>query len=158
MNKTIKQWVISTDNGWTPLILRLTLGTVLFPHAAQKLFGWFDGPGLQGEMTYMTVHVGLPPVIAAAAIAIECLGTFCILLGFWTKITAISIFSLFVGMIVVDHASHGFFMNWFGKMPAGAEGFEYHLLVLGICLALIVQGGGKSSIDRSQVRKNISPS
>lgn len=158
MNKTIKQWIISTDNGWTPLILRLTLGTVLFPHAAQKLFGWFDGPGLQGEMTYMTTHVGLPPVIAAAAIAIECLGTFCILSGIWTRITAISVFSLFVGMIVVDHASHGFFMNWFGKMPAGAEGFEYHLLVLGICLALIVQGGGRCSIDSSQMRKSISPS
>ncbi|WP_262706979.1 hypothetical protein [Chryseobacterium bernardetii] len=39
-------------------------------------------------------------------------------------------------------------MNWFGKIPPGAEGFEYHLLVLGICLTLIVQGGGKFSTDK----------
>ncbi len=153
MNKTIKQWMISTDDTWSPLILRLTLGIVLFPHATQKLFGWFGGPGLKGEMDYMTTHVGLLPAVAAAAIAVECLGTFFILFGIRTKITAIAVFSLFVGMIVVDHASHGFFMNWFGKMPAGAEGFEYHLLVLGICLSLILQGGGKYSVDRLRVEK-----
>ncbi|UHO39514.1 DoxX family protein [Chryseobacterium capnotolerans] len=151
MDKKLKQWFSSTQGGWGPLILRLTLGIVLFPHAAQKLFGWFDGPGLQGEMQYMTTHVGLPPFIAVIAIAIECLGTFCILLGIGTKITSIAIFFLFIGMIVVDHASHGFFMNWFGKMPAGAEGFEYHLLVLGICLTLIIQGGGKYSMEKQSI-------
>lgn len=151
MDKKLKQWFSSTQGGWGPLILRLTLGIVLFPHAAQKLFGWFDGPGLQGEMQYMTTHVGLQPFIAVIAIAIECLGTFCILLGIWTKITSIAIFFLFIGMIVVDHASHGFFMNWFGKMPAGAEGFEYHLLVLGICLTLIIQGGGKYSMEKQSI-------
>ncbi|MGG7438594.1 DoxX family protein [Chryseobacterium arthrosphaerae] len=152
MNKAIKQWIVSGDDTWSPLILRLTLGIVLFPHATQKLFGWFEGPGLKGEMDYMTTHVGLSPIVAATAIAIECLGTLFLLLGAWTKITAIAVFSLFVGMIVTDHASHGFFMNWFGKMPAGAEGFEYHLLVLGICLSLMTLGGGKYSIDRSVSR------
>ncbi|AYZ11560.1 DoxX family protein [Chryseobacterium arthrosphaerae] len=152
MNKAIKQWIVSGDDTWSPLILRLTLGIVLFPHAAQKLFGWFEGPGLKGEMDYMTTHVGLSPIVAATAIAIESLGTLFLLLGAWTKITAIAVFSLFVGMIVTDHASHGSFMNWFGKMPAGAEGFEYHLLVLGICLSLMTLGGGKYSIDRSVSR------
>lgn len=148
MNKKIKQWMLSTDNSWTAFILRLTLGLVLFPHAAQKLFGWFDGPGLQGEIAYMTSHVNLPMFLAISAIAVECLGTFFILLGFLTRLTSIAIFFLFIGMIVVDHAAHGFFMNWFGKMPAGAEGFEYHLLVLGICLALILQGGGRYALDK----------
>ncbi|WP_343560312.1 DoxX family protein [Sphingobacterium sp.] len=148
MNKKIKQCLHSTDNSWTPFILRLTLGLVLFPHAAQKLFGWFDGPGLQGEIDYMTSHVNLPMFLVVSAIAVECLGTFFILFGFLTRLTSIAIFFLFIGMIVVDHAAHGFFMNWFGKMPAGAEGFEYHLLVLGICLALILQGGGRYSLDK----------
>ncbi|WP_313090576.1 DoxX family protein [Chryseobacterium flavum] len=154
MDTKIKQWMISSENEWGPFILRLTLGIVLFPHAVQKLFGWFGGPGLDGEMDYMTTHVGLHPLVAAAAIIVECLGTFLILIGLCTKLTSIAVFFLFIGMIVVDHASHGFFMNWFGKMPAGAEGFEYHLLVLGICLTLIVQGAGKYSIDRLRSRKN----
>jgi len=37
-------------------------------------------------------------------------------------------------------------MNWFGQQKG--EGFEYHILVLGICIALIVRGGGLFSIDR----------
>ncbi|MDM1555860.1 MULTISPECIES: DoxX family protein [Chryseobacterium] len=148
MDKKFKQWASSAHGEWGSLILRLTLGIVLFPHATQKLFGWFNGPGLLGEMQYMTTRVELPPLVAAVAIAVECVGTFFILFGFWTKLTSTALFFLFIGMIVVDHASHGFFMNWFGKMPAGAEGFEYHLLVLGICLTLIIQGGGQYSMEK----------
>jgi putative oxidoreductase len=37
-------------------------------------------------------------------------------------------------------------MNWFGQQQG--EGIEYHLLVIGITLALIVRGGGWLSIDR----------
>jgi putative oxidoreductase len=52
------------------------------------------------------------------------------------------------GKEIIVHFPHGFFMNWFGKLPAGQEGFEYHLLVIGICAALIFQGGGNLSIDK----------
>jgi putative oxidoreductase len=37
-------------------------------------------------------------------------------------------------------------MNWFGKQQG--EGYEYHLLVIGIGFALLMTGGGKWSIDR----------
>jgi putative oxidoreductase len=37
-------------------------------------------------------------------------------------------------------------MNWFGKQQG--EGFEYHLLVIGIGLALLVTGAGRWSVDR----------
>lgn len=82
MDKKFKQWASSAHGGWGSLILRLTLGIVLFPHATQKLFGWFNGPGLLGEMQYMTTRVELPPLVAAVAIAVECVGTFFILFGF----------------------------------------------------------------------------
>ena len=41
----------------------------------------------------------------------------------------------------------GFFMNWSGTQQG--EGFEYHLLVLGIAIALIIKGGGTWSVDRA---------
>jgi putative oxidoreductase len=41
----------------------------------------------------------------------------------------------------------GFFMNWFGTMPAGNEGYEYHLLVIGLGIALLFTGGGRFSAD-----------
>ncbi|NML40357.1 DoxX family protein [Chitinophaga sp. G-6-1-13] len=148
MYKDFTQWALSTDDNWTGLVLRLTLGLVLFPHVAQKLFGWFDGPGLRGEMHYMTTKAGLPAFVAITAITIECLGAFLLLAGAGTRFAAVAVFCLFMGMILVVHSSNGFFMNWFGKVPSGTEGFEYHLLVLGICIAIMIQGGGKYSIDK----------
>jgi putative oxidoreductase len=29
-------------------LLRITVGATFFAHGAQKLFGWFGGPGLEG--------------------------------------------------------------------------------------------------------------
>jgi putative oxidoreductase len=40
--------LVQTDDGWTGVILRLTLGLVMLPHGAQKLLGWFGGFGLDG--------------------------------------------------------------------------------------------------------------
>jgi putative oxidoreductase len=37
-------------------------------------------------------------------------------------------------------------MNWFGKQQG--EGYEYHLLVIGMSLALLVTGAGKWSVDK----------
>ena len=36
--------------------------------------------------------------------------------------------------ILTAHAANGFFMNWFGNQKG--EGFEYHLLAIGLALAL----------------------
>ena len=38
------------------------------------------------------------------------------------------------------------FMNWFGQQQD--EGFEYHLLVIGIAAALLATGGSRWSADR----------
>jgi putative oxidoreductase len=37
-------------------------------------------------------------------------------------------------------------MNWSGTQ--GGEGFEFHLLALGIVAALILKGSGAASVDR----------
>jgi hypothetical protein len=39
-------------------------------------------------------------------------------------------------------------MNWFGNLPAGTEGFEYHLLAIGLGAIVAVKGSGALSIDR----------
>lgn len=148
MYREIINQMVATNDSWTGLVLRLTLGGVLFPHAVQKLFGWFNGPGLSGEMHFMTQIAGLSSLTAITAIAIECGGMFLLLTGAGTRVAAVGIFGLFIGMIVFIHRPNGFFMNWFGKLPAGMEGFEYHLLVLGLCMAIFIEGGGKLSVDR----------
>lgn len=46
---------------------------------------------------------------------------------------------------LMNHVKNGFFMNWFRNQKG--EGFEYHLLVIAIGIALMIKGGGKWSLD-----------
>jgi len=50
---------------------------------------------------------------------------------------------------LTSHNQNGLFMNWFGNQKG--EGFEFHLLAIGIAIALIIQGGGKFALDRRLV-------
>lgn len=151
---SVTEKILLTNTKWTPTILRITLGIVLFPHGAQKMLGWFAGPGFAGEMYHLTVDLGLSWIIALLVILIEFFGALFILAGGLTRINAFAIFVLFVGIIFTAHLEHGFFMNWFGEMPAGQEGFEYHLLVLGMAAALFLSGGGKYALDSLLIRRS----
>ncbi|HEY8898000.1 MAG TPA: DoxX family protein, partial [Niastella sp.] len=130
---------------YTGLITRLTTGLVLFPHGAQKMLGAFGGPGFSGEMNFLTGTVHLPGVIAFLVIIIEFFGALGLILGFASRVWAVLIIILMVGIIFTAHIDNGFFMNWFGNQPG--EGYEYHLLVIGLSLAILVNGSGKGSVD-----------
>jgi putative oxidoreductase len=138
--------LFQTDDGWAGLILRLALGFVMFPHGAQKLLGWFGGFGFDGTMGFFTQKMGLPWLIALLIIIGESFGSLALLAGLLTRFTAASLAVIMLGAITLVHLPHGFFMNWFGQQKG--EGFEYHLLVIGVAAALLVTGGGKWSIDR----------
>ena len=142
------QTIFSTDNSWTGLIIRLTLVIVLFTQGAQKMFGWFGGPGFSGEMHHLTQQAGLPAFVAVLVILIEFFAALMLLTGFGSRIAAVAVTGLFIGIIWQVHASMGFFMNWFGTMPAGHEGYEYHLLIIGLAITLLFTGSGRFSIDR----------
>jgi putative oxidoreductase len=135
-----------TDESRSGLILRLTLGLVMFPHGAQKLLGWYGGFGFSGTMGFFTDVMHLPWIIAFLVIVGEFFGSLGLLAGFLTRFSAASLAVIMVGAIVTTHIPHGFFMNWFGKQQG--EGYEYHLLVIGIAAALLITGGGKWSLDR----------
>ena len=138
--------LFQTDQSWVGLILRLTLGLVMFPHGAQKLLGWYGGFGFSGTMGFFTETMHLPWLIAFLVIIGESFGSVALLLGLLARFTAASLAVIMVGAIVTTHLPHGFFMNWFGKQAG--EGYEYHLLVIGIGLALLITGAGKWSVDR----------
>ncbi len=79
------------------------------------------------------------------AIAAEFLGSNCLVIGLLTRVAASAIACVMVVAIATVHWPHGFFMNWEGKQKG--EGFEYHLLALGIALALMIAGAGACSLD-----------
>jgi putative oxidoreductase len=137
--------IFQTNENTTATIIRIVLGAILFPHGAQKLLGWFGGYGFSGTMGFLTGTAGLPWLIAFLVIAIEFFGALALLFGFATRIVAIGIIVLFSGIIFTTHLSNGFFMNWSGQLPG--EGYEYHLLVVGMAVALLINGAGKWSVD-----------
>ena len=59
---------------------------------------------------------------------------------------ALGITGLMLGAIFMVHLPNGFFMNWMGNQKG--EGFEYHLLAIGLAVALLVRGAGAFSLDR----------
>jgi putative oxidoreductase len=125
-------------------IVRLMLGVVFFAHGAQKMLGWWGGPGFSAMMRGFE-QGGIPPVFAFLAIAAEFFGGIGLLLGFLTRIAA---FGISVNMIVAifrNHLPNGFFMNWGGNQKG--EGFEFHLLVLAITFSIMIFGAGAFSID-----------
>ncbi len=137
--------LLKTDDGWASLILRVMLGLVLFPHGAQKALGWYGGFGFSGTMGFFTDTMHLPWVIAFLVIVGEFFGSLGLLVGFLTRFTAASVAVIMVGAVVTMHLPNGFFMNWFGKQAG--EGYEYHLLVIAICAALMITGAGRWSAD-----------
>jgi putative oxidoreductase len=137
-------WLFHTDGSIVPLILRITLAIVMFPHGAQKVLGWFGGHGLRGTLGFFKAQ-GVPLPLALLAIAAEFLGPFGLVLGLLTRVAAFGILGVMVVAILTVHRPFGFFMNWFGTQQG--EGFEYHLLAAGIALALVVGGAGLWSID-----------
>jgi len=139
--------IIQTANSWAILIIRVMLGIVMFPHGAQKLFGLFGGYGFSGSLGFFTDKMHIPAFFAFLAIMAEGLGSMGLIIGFLTRVAAFGILCNMIVAIWMVHWPHGFFMNWFGNQKG--EGFEYHLLAIAICLALLVSGGGKWSVDRA---------
>lgn len=140
------QKLFATNKDVIPLILRLTLGAVMFPHGAQKVLGWFGGGGFNATLQGMT-GMGLPAAIVVVVMIAEFLGSLGLIFGFLTRLSALGIISVMLGAIFTVHQQYGFFMNWMGNQAG--EGFEYHLLAIGIAIALLIRGGGSFSIDRA---------
>ncbi|HKB43059.1 MAG TPA: DoxX family protein [Chitinophagaceae bacterium] len=154
----MKKLFETNPNNWSALIARLALGIVVFPHGAQKLFGWFGGYGFNGTMGFLTSQARLPYIIALLVILIETFASLFVFFGFATRIAAFGILVNFLGVVFKVHAANGFFMNWAGTQKG--EGIEYFLLLFGLAIILLITGGGKASIDAalsSQRRLNISP-
>jgi len=138
--------LFQTEERWAPVILRIMLALVIFPHGAQKLLGWYGGFGYEGTMGFFTQQMGLPWVIAFLVVIGEFFGPLALAVGFMTRFAAASLAIIMIGAIATVHWPVGFFMNWSGQQAG--EGFEYHLLVIGMGLSLLISGAGKWSVDQ----------
>jgi putative oxidoreductase len=141
------QRLLQTDDQFSLTMMRVILAVCIFPHGAQKLLGWFGGPGLSGAIAVFSHFYGMPAVLTVIAVCAEFFGGICLLLGFLGRLSALGLtITMIVASLETYHHVGNFFMNWFGKSKG--EGIEYHLLAIALGLALTIRGSGALSIDR----------
>jgi putative oxidoreductase len=122
---------------------------MILPHGLQKTVGAFGGYGFKGTMGYLTGTVGAPWIFALLAILAESIGGVMLIAGLGTRFAALGIGGVML-VAVTQHWSNGFFMNWTGAQKG--EGIEFHLLAIGIVVALLILGGGRFSLDAALQR------
>jgi putative oxidoreductase len=112
----------------------------LAAHGAQKLFGWFGGPGFGGTMQ-MQEKIGLkPPVIWAVLVILgELGGGLSVAFGFLTPLGAAAMLGDMLMAIIKVHAKNGFFNT--------KGGYEYPLMLLAIAVGIGMAGPGRYALD-----------
>ena len=122
------------------LLLRVVIGGTMFSHGAQKLFGWFGGPGLRGTAGFFeSLGWRMPLALAFLAGLAETSGL-AFALGLLTPLAALGIAVVMVNAILVVHWRNGFFN--------GNGGIEFPLALATVAVAVAATGPGRFSIDR----------
>src|SRR6266852_1394680 len=122
------------------LILRLVVGLILAAHGAQKLFGWWGGPGMTG-WTQSVQRLRIRPAQPWAWVAAlsEFGGGLLLALGLLSPLGSLAIVGAMVVAIGTVHLSRGF---WTGK-----GGYEFNLSLIAAAVALALTGPGPYSLD-----------
>jgi putative oxidoreductase len=144
MENIFKQ-IIRTDSNWTGLIARITMGTVMLPHGAQKLLGVFGGWGFARTMDFFTHKLQLPWFIAFMVIITEFFAAVALIIGFGGRLMYLLFSILLIGISVTAHLGNSFFMNWLGNQKG--EGLEFMVLYFGLMVIAFIRGNGKYSVD-----------
>ena len=143
-------WLIDTNGDWVLTTVRVVLGVVLFAHGAQKLLGWFGGPGLGATLRTFRDQLGIPAPLACLVIAAEFFCGLGLIVGLLTRIAALGVAITMAVAMVTVHLKYGFSMNWFGEKQG--HGVEYHLVVIALAVVVMVKGAGAFSFDSALSR------
>src|ERR1700687_6206769 len=122
------------------LILRLWVGLPPAAHGAQKLFGWWGGPGMTG-WTQSVRRLRIRPAQPWAWVAAlsEFGGGLLLALGLLWPLGSLAIAGAMLVAIATVHLPKGF---WVSK-----GGFEFNLTLIGAAAALALTGPGSYSLD-----------
>ncbi|WP_411103196.1 DoxX family protein [Streptomyces sp. cmx-4-9] len=120
-------------------VLRIVLGAIMVVHGTQKLFRWFDGPGLKGTGMFFS-KAGYPAGETMAAIAglTETLGGLGLIVGLLTPLAAAAVFGIMINAIAV---------KWTGAV-LGMQGVEFEALIAAAAATLALTGPGRFALDR----------
>ena len=122
------------------LIVRLAVGLTFAAHGAQKVLGWWSGPGFAGWTGAMT-RMGLRPAALWAALSsgVELVGGLLLAVGFLTPVAAALLVAQSVYIVVRVHRPKGFWNK--------NGGVEFPLQLLAGSLLIAASGPGAIAID-----------
>jgi putative oxidoreductase len=137
--------LMSTNDSWGLLGLRLATGAIFVAHGLPK-FGIGSERGL-AELAGWLGGMGVPlPMLNAILVASsETIGGAMLIAGFMTRFAAATqVIAMLVAVFMV-HWSNGFTAN---------GGYQWALLMAAAAFALMMDGAGRFSVDRTMSRKN----
>jgi putative oxidoreductase len=123
------------------LLLRLVVGGIFFAHGAQKLFGWFGGPGLAGVRGWLSGAGWRMPAVMAFVLACSESSGLLFALGLFTPFVALALTSTMFVAIATTHWKNGL---WNTK-----GGYEFNLSLIAAVLSVTMIGPGRFSLDRA---------
>jgi putative oxidoreductase len=116
------------------LVVRIAAGVIFMAHGSQKLFGAFEGMGL--EKTVQMLGSPLGYLVAVG----EFFGSVGLVFGFLSRFSAAALIVIMIGAIVKVHGANGFFLE--------KHGYEYCVALIGLLLPILLCGPGRFSIGQ----------
>ena len=125
------------------VILRTTIGGLFVGHGTQKLFGWFDGPGIGGvEQMFGQIGLHPPRANAIAAGVAEAGGGAALVLGAATPLACSVLIATMITAIRTVHGKNGPWLT--------SQGWEYNAVLIAACAAIADGGPGNPSVDSDE--------
>jgi putative oxidoreductase len=124
------------------LIVRLTVAFIFIYHGSRRLFGWFDGPGLDSSADFFadTAHLRPGMFFAVLGGTIEFAGGIALAFGFFSRLAGLAIFGdMMMAIITVTHAD--------GFNSTAGPGWELNLALGVLALVPAFFGSGRFSLD-----------
>lgn len=143
---TLLRNISQSNAGYAGWALRVPVAIIFIVHGAQKLFGAFEGYGLEGTGQWME-SIGLAPgyLMALLAGSAEFFGGLLLLVGLLTRPVAVVLAITMVVAIFSVHLENGFLLT--------NNGYEFGLALLAASVSLAFSGAGKLAIDEIIAKK-----
>ena len=127
-------------------LIRLAVAVVFIFHGAQKLFGWFGGPGLEKTAGFFEQGGSpLPQVSAVLAGAAEFVGGLSMLLGIAMRILILP--TIFTMLVAIFH------VHWDKGYSLEHGGYEFPLTLALVMLGLVFTGPGHFALYEPSRRR-----
>lgn len=147
---------LRTQRNWAGFFCRIAIAAVFIPHGVSKLvkfepLGW-EGPQAWADTVLNLLQIVPIPeqyklILAQTSAWVEVVAAGSCILGFLVRLCILPLIADQAFAIALVHGANGF---WIDHKLDGviAPGFEYNVVLIIVCLALLFSGAGALSLDR----------